>query len=136
MSLVNKVWVKPSFMSTQAAGGKGSPEPSTTRGQGWGQVGYAWVWSTIGRMEGTERSHPQMWHIELCRTSVVCVCISAHHCPPTFPHPFLLFLFILTETHCLSPACALMLSAFQRFMHETNYALLIWKLAALLLTFI
>lgn len=136
MSLFAKVWVKPSFMSTQAADGKGSPEPSTTSGQGWGQAGYAWVWSTSGRMEGTGRYHPQMWYIELCLTSVVCVYFSSplpSHLPtslsalPLHPH---------RNSLSLLPACALVLSAFQWFMHETNYALLIWKLAALLLTFI
>lgn len=62
-----------------------------------------------------------------------------HSTPPTTPSPLsptpsLLFLFILAKTNCLSHQPAP--GAFERFMHETNYAPLIWKLAAFPLTFI
>lgn len=56
---------------------------------------------------------------------------------PTFPPSFtlsLLFLFILAKTNCLSHQPEP--RAFQRFMHETNYAPLISKLAAFPLPFI
>lgn len=88
-----------------------------------------------GRKKGTELSHPKDG-VECFAVQRLSACHSAQPLlsqPPTFPNSFLLFFFILIVSR--TPACA-PARAFQRFMHETNYALLIWKLAALLLTFI
>lgn len=73
--------------------------------------------------------------------ALLCLSFSSSTLPlPTYLPPSLSALPLPLRPHrnslSLSPACAPVLSAFQRFMHETNYALLIWKLAALLLTFI
>lgn len=62
--------------------------------------------------------------------------LSQHLLPTLLPLPIpsLLFFLILPKTNCLSHQPAP--GASERFLHETNYAPLIWKLAAFPLTFI
>lgn len=72
-----------------------------------------------------------------CCTNVVGTALiphPSHHPSLLSPTPCLLFLFSLTEANCLSHQHGP--GAFERFMHEANYAPLIWKPAALPLTFI
>ena len=70
----------------------------------------------------------------------ICLSVNAHPCPntpspPRSPQSFPALLhFLLAETNCLSHQPAP--SASERVLHETNYALLIWKLAAFPGTFI